>query len=600
MNVSHDHYFRYVFILILASNLLVGCIPPTEPGKALPEPSQEPLSSDVQGAEPLISEDRAADGESEARFVDGPVEDVLGKLPALGSITFTTDNSHQTSGTFLPGGTGLELSLTDAAGLTWTLTLPAGTLNTTETITMTALDDVRSDNIPGSMIGGVLLEPDGLWLLEPGTLAVTGGDLNGKALFLSGSHDGSDVNFALPGIDGTSSEAVIQHFSSYTVIHSEDPKVTDLREQERQHYEELAKKGRELLKSKDIDVPRPPSIPLYCPKDEEEAKLRNEALKKFEKDFNNPEFDLLNQLIASQTILALPGVDSDFTLEVRLLERMIKKVNLLIKEYGNRSEYVTAITQVGYTVAREIALIGPRDHPGSLEVLQALGRMYERVIDELLKELREKHEYRNVGPILDMARRAALIGTATLPIEELIARIESAMNFNLEVIYELKIAGNQHYEFKGETLVRIDFENTANLSMLHGLGRGELVSYKNTREPSITVEAPDFPFEVLFSSFDACNGKADLTIDRMAPNTEVYKINEELMPTLPVAHNCWKATYEKYLGNHPIAGEVYTFPVGLRNGDPVAVEAEFEETAPKSKGNVVGIFKVKLTHQPGR
>lgn len=77
-------------------------------------------------------------------------------------------------------------------------------------------------------------------------------------------------------------------------------------------------------------------------------------------------------------------------------------------------------------------------------------------------------------------------------------------------------------------------------------------------------------------------------------------INEDLMSNLPVAHNCWMATYEKYLGNHPIAGQVYNFPVKLRNGDPVAVEVEFEETAPKSKGNVVGVFKVKLTHEPGR
>lgn len=189
---------------------------------------------------------------------------------------------------------------------------------------------------------------------------------------------------------------------------------------------------------------------------------------------------------------------------------------------------------------------------------------------------------------------------STIYLEDLIARIESAMNFELEVTYGLKIAGNQLYEFKGETPVRYDSESTGNLSMLHGLGMGELVSYKNTREPSITLEAPNFQFEVLFSDFDACKGTATMIIDRMAPSTETYKINEELMPTLPVAHNCWKATCKKYLSNHPIAGEVYAFPAELHNGDPVAVEVEFEEKAPRSKGNVVGIFRVKLTHQPGR
>ena len=562
---------------------------------------------------PTASEAAAADGEGQgssmqpgtdtgetdegtARFVDGPIEDRVGDLPALGSITFTVDAAHQASGEFAPGGNGLELSLTDAAGLTWTLTLPAGALSTTETITMTALDNVRSDNIPGSMMGGVLLEPDGLQLIEPGTLAVAGGGLDGKALFLGGNHDGADVNFALPKMTGTGSEAVILHFSSYTVIHAEDPQITELRQQEMGHYKELAKKGRELLKNKNIDVPRPPSIPLHCPEDEDEAEERTKDLKKFEEEFRKPEAVLLDQLMASQTSMAQPGVEPDFTLEVRLLERMIKKVNLLIKQYGNQAENVSAITQVGYTVAREIAFIGPT-HPGSIEVIQSLGRMSERVIDELLKELREEHEYRNIGPILEMSRRAALTGVGTIPLEDLMARIESAMNFNLEVTYELKIAGNQIYEFKGETPVQYDYENTGNLSM-HGLGIGELVSYKNTAEPSITLSAPNFNFEVLVSQFDPCNKTANLTIDRFAPFRETYKINEELMPTLPLVHNCWTATYEKYAGSHPTVGEVYTFPLELRSGDPVAVEDEIEETAPKSQGQVVGVFKIKLTHAP--
>lgn len=598
MNAAHYPFFRKLLILILVFNLLVGCVPPAEPGPAVPEASQEPVSSDVQDAAPTAPFEDVADGGEEVRFVDGPVEDLLGELPSLGSITFTIDSAHQSSGEFVPGGAGLVLSLTDSAGLTWTLTLTPDALDTTENITMTALSEVQSTTIPGSHLGGVLLEPDGLQLLEPGTLTVTGGGLEGKALFLSGSHDGTNVNFALQETGGSSSGAVIQHFSSYTVIHSEDPKIGELRDQEIQHYKELAQKARELLKNKNIDVPRPPSIPLTCPKDEDETRDRQKASEKFEEDFRKPESKLLDQLIASQVALEHMGREPEFTVEVRLLERLIKKVNLLIKEYGNQPENVIAITQVGYTVARQMALTAP-NHPGSIEVVEALGRMCERVIDKLLKELREEHEYRNVGPILEMSRRAALIGVNTIPVEDLIARIEAAMNFELEVTYDLTIAGNQKYEFKGETPVRIDYASTGNLNTLHGLGMGELVSFKNTREPSITVEAPNFQFEVLFSDFDPCKGTANMLIDRMTPDSEVVNINGEMSATLPVAYNCWMATYEKYLGTHPAGGELYTFPVKLHNGDPVAVEAVFEETAPASKGNVTGIFRVKLTHEPG-
>lgn len=516
MNPTRHSFLQKMFMVLTAISLLAACVPvrQVEQPASLPESSTAiPGSEAVQPGGVMPTE-----GEGEAHFVDGPVKDVLGDLPALGSVTFTVDAAHKTSGEFAPNGVGLELSLTDAAGLTWTLTLSPGAISVSETITMTALSDVQSTNIPGSQVGGILLEPDGLRLLEPGMLTVTGGGLEGKALFLGGSHDGTRMNFAQPKTMETGSGAEIWHFSSYTVIHAEDPKIGELRDQEIQHYKALAKKARELLKNKNIDVPRPPSIPLVCPEDEDEAEEREKDLKKFEENFRKPESELLYQLMASQKSLALPGVDADYSLEIRLLERQIKKVNLLIKEYGNQAENVEAISRVGLTVAYEIALIGPRDHAGANDLIQALGRMCERVIDELLKELREEHEYRNVGAILEMSRRAALIGVDTIPTAEITARIESAMNFDLEVIYELKIAGNQLYEFKGETPVRYDYENTGNLTMLHGLGRGELVSFKHTSEPSITLQSPDFPFEVLVSNFDPCKGTADLMIDRMAPN----------------------------------------------------------------------------------
>ncbi len=608
MNVAHNPIFRYPFILILALNLLGGCAPPGELGQSLPVASQEPVSSEVQGAVLLIPDDRASDGEGEARFVDGPVEDVLGELPALGSITFTVDAAHQTNGVFAPGGTELKLSLTDAAGLTWMLTLPAGSLNTTETITMTALNNVHSNNIPGSMIGGVLLEPDGLWLIEPGTLAVTGGDLDRKALFLGGSRDGADVNFALPSMDGTGSKAVIQHFSSYTVIHSEDPKITELRELERQHYKELAKKGRELLKNKDIGVPHPPSIPLYCPKDEDEAEKRKEALKKFEEDFRNPEFDLLSQLIASQTSLSLVGVEPDFTLEVRLLERMIKKVNLLIKEYGNRAEYVSAITQVGYRVAYEIALIGPKDHAGSMEVMQALGRMSERVIEELMKELREEHEYRNVGPILDMARRAALVGMSTIPLEDILARMERVLQFQMKLNWVMGIEGESRFELQGEFPMRYQAKNMW-LGSLTGSGKAEMISAKFESDEDWYVESAPFHVEAYITRFDACEAKVFLTINRFYPEVENHftlDSDGEVMEIgpMPLMQIAWETLYEDRKGTGPswyADGEVqdfYNFEFPLRNKDVIAIHDMIETMDASPDGILMGWLSAELTHTP--
>lgn len=608
MNVTHNPFFRDLFIPVLVLTLLVGCVPTREPGQALPGASQQPVSSKVPGAEPLILEDGVADGEGEARFVDGPVEDVLGKLPTLGSITFTIDSSYQTSGEFSPGGTDLELSLTDEAGLTWTLTLPAGALDMRETITMTALRDVRSDNISGSMVGGVLLEPDGLRLIEPATLAVTGGGLDGKALFLGGSHDGTDVNFALPDMTGTGSAAVIQHFSSYTIIDSEDPKITELREQERQHYKELAKQGRELLKNTNIHVPRPPSIPLYCPKDEAEAKEREKALNLFASEFRKPESVLLEQLMASQTSLSLVGVAPDFTLEVRLLEREIKKVNLLIKEYGNQAEYVNAITLVGFTVAREILLIGPRDHAGAMEVVQLLGRMSERVIDELLKELREEHEYRNIGPILDMSRRAALVGVSTIPLDDLYARMEPILQFQMKLNWTMGIEGESRYELQGEFPMRY-LAKDMKLGSLTGSGKAEMISAKFEVDEDWYVESAPFHVEALITRFDACEGKAYLTINRFYPDVENHFTLDsdgevsEIGP-MPLMQIAWEALYEDRKGtgySWYADGEVqdyYNFEFQLRNRDVTAVYDMIETIDAGPDAILMGWLSAELTHTP--
>lgn len=585
-------FLRIVCLFSLVCGLLAGCAP--QPGTSPSDAGQQPASGEPQNpALPFSEED-----DSQATFVDD-IEDTPGELPALGSITFIVDTAHQASGEFVPYGSGLELSLTDAAGLTWTLAIPPGALGEPQTITMTALSEVQSANIPGTQVGGVLLEPDGLWLDDPATLTVSGRGLEETALFLSGSHDGAQVNFAQQQEAGLGSGAIIQHFSSYTVVSANDPKAGQLREQEMGHYTELVQKARELLKDKNIKVPRPPAVPVTCPKDEDDSKAREKALKKFDEQFHRPEGELMLQMIAAQTALARMGRDHDLTLETRLLERQIKKVNLLIKEYGSQVEHVEPITRVGMQVAHNLAFVDPR-HPGSVQLAEALGAMAERSIDKLLKELREKHEYRNVGAVMDMARRAALVGVSTIPLDDLIAKIESAMTFEVELTYELKIAGNQFWEIKGETSMRPDFESTGNLSWLHGLGMGEVVSFKNTREPSIIMKAPSFQFEVLFTSFDACKGTATLVIDRMAPSRETYIINEELVSDMPVVHNSWKATYEQYLQVNPMVGALYMFPVKLKNGDPVAVETEFTETAPKSKGQVVGTFRVKLVHEPGR
>jgi len=66
------------------------------------------------------------------------------KLPDLGAASFTVDTGNKVSGAVPLAGDALTLELTDNAGLHWTLKVPAGAVKWPETITMTALTDVRT------------------------------------------------------------------------------------------------------------------------------------------------------------------------------------------------------------------------------------------------------------------------------------------------------------------------------------------------------------------------------------------------------------------------------------------------------------------------
>ncbi len=83
-------------------------------------------------------------------------------------VATTVDDKRAASASIGPKGG--SLSLTDAAGNRFTLTIPANAVLTTEKITMTPVTGARG--VPGTGLIAVQLAPDGLALLEPATLAI--------------------------------------------------------------------------------------------------------------------------------------------------------------------------------------------------------------------------------------------------------------------------------------------------------------------------------------------------------------------------------------------------------------------------------------------
>ncbi len=99
-----------------------------------------------------------------------PVTVDLSNLPNLGSTTFAVDSSVKAEGEYKADGSELKLELTDGAGLTWTLVIPDQALDYPQKLSMTSLKDLSSEDIVGKLVGGVMLEPDGLQFIIPARL----------------------------------------------------------------------------------------------------------------------------------------------------------------------------------------------------------------------------------------------------------------------------------------------------------------------------------------------------------------------------------------------------------------------------------------------
>lgn len=94
-------------------------------------------------------------------------------LPHLGEVSFSIDNTVKAVTAPVSVVEDTVLKLTDGRGLSYELVVPAGSITQRISITMRALTGLSSTTVPGKLLGGVLLEPDGLRFAVPATLSVS-------------------------------------------------------------------------------------------------------------------------------------------------------------------------------------------------------------------------------------------------------------------------------------------------------------------------------------------------------------------------------------------------------------------------------------------
>ena len=132
----------------------------------------------------------------------------------LGSIKYTLDTARQATATYKNDGNPVTLSVTDAQGYVWTLTIPNGALLWPQKITMTPFASMDVSQSVAKVRSGVMIGPEGLRFTMAVTMTVTPPMANpGVGLIFSMQEDGSKVQFAPTTNSGITASAQFFHFS---------------------------------------------------------------------------------------------------------------------------------------------------------------------------------------------------------------------------------------------------------------------------------------------------------------------------------------------------------------------------------------------------
>ncbi len=591
-----------IFVVLVIFSLITatGCTPAQPTAQQQPEAAAQPAVEAQPGAEvqaatdapPTADPDTAGlAAETEVRFQAEDFTPVEFPIEPLGSIAFTVDASAGTVQEIVPGAEPVQLQLVDAAGLTWTLEIPGGALESAQQVAMLPLSELDGSGISalaGEVRGGIRLEPDGLAFHKPVRLSVSGAGLTGPTFILSGSHDGTGVNYSLQDTTAEQSSARILHFSTYFASQPEEKAVSEANKNAWNAYKGLEAEAKKLLKSP-LDVPAPPSIPLEC-QDEQTGQQNGKAISSFVESAMNAENNLANQLLTQRGILYLTGsaeMGDVGDLEIALVERIGRKATAMMKQYAGQEDKLVAVSQLAVNAARNIALLGG-DQAVIQKILGELANWNSALIDTLIRDIRENHNYKRIPVIWTVAYNAELFG-ARNDIDSFIEKLKSALRFEAQFKFEVNMPDINNIT---EVVVPLEFEpHAGNRYTCSGSGTGMYLQAL-VDDPDSSVATAPYPVQVFVKEFDPCSGNVSIGLDRFGSDGDTVTFTTEddsITKPWPISRDAGMSLF-----NDELQDGIYLFKLDVQNGSTNAVDGTIQRTVHEI---VHGTLTVKLIHK---
>jgi hypothetical protein len=353
-------------------------------------------------------------------------------LALPGFVKYTLDASRRLSATYADDGTPAQLSVTDANGFLWTLTVPYGALFYSQPITMTPFATISVSGAPITLTTGVDFQPDGLQFDMPVTLTITSPQANpGIGVIFSFLKGGSHLQFAPTTDLGNTAVSQIWHFSgaSASYVDDSDPYLDYLQQQAIQEYKLAVDLGRQFVKAPPPTPPTPPNISLYCMGTS--ANPVNLDFNDYTREFEMPYEDITNVLVSALHAMSLLSVDMDTSEGYALMAQITSMAYNQALKLGNQyldekpPDHLPALIPTAVEMLRRYQLFG-----GSNEGMDIIGGWALKLRDYYFDQLKKSHEYRAYPMVIDLDRWAALLGVEP-DTNQFLQKVADDMTFKL-------------------------------------------------------------------------------------------------------------------------------------------------------------------------
>ncbi len=519
-------------------------------------------------------------------------------LGFLGNVHFTPDSAHSASALF---GSSIStnsqsLSVTDAAGYVWTLTVPADALTLPTAITLSPFANVDTSESALPIVSGVQLGPEGALFQDALTLTVTGpAALGPYATLLSADGSGNNLHYAATSAQGGTYSTTLLHFSSTAMSNPSGP--PGAQSVAEQNHAQAVAAIVSLIDSGPGANLAPPDIILNCATSDS-GYVRGQGAAYVNLTFG-PDMTLIQSLLnAGQQLVQTTGSNpyeaSDFVyLETVVSRVLIPEVTDLFSDYSSSPNKVWAVWYAaGYVrgLCKAYGVQVPDWKDAVVSWLQG------PTMDYYFKQLTSSHDYDTATPLQFIQNQVDLLSGDTSSDAAFFQRLANAYTFQVTLTVS-DMGDNFSLTVDGMVTVTGDAQTFTPIS---GSGTMNYESGVYGDQANDILQLPlSFPERIVIP-LDTCTGSTmDIYVSQMGADNETW-VSPDITQTEDYLETDFDSAF--YLihstGNVDVDYDCeYYFTVPLQDMQAQAANMTFTGPGGFAANDVV-TFTVVVQHTP--